>query len=446
MEQEHGQQDYGQQEHGQQDHGQQHHVQPEQQDGHGAREGTGRTSRRRILAGGGAAFVAAMLSRTGQARAADGQALVLGQSNSATSTTELVRNGATAGDGLRVSNDSGTAIHGVANGTSSSSYLTGVEGTGSIGVLANGVSTGPLPDNYGVYATGVKALYGLSYDPAGFGAMGVGAKVGVSGVALGTDPAAGGEAGTLGVRGQSHAGYGVYGESTQGAGVVGKSTSGPGLQGFSGSQAGLTGSSDSSYGAFGVSGDGPGLGGFSSRGIGGYFQTQARDQWAAYADNAASGGNGLFVNGNFVVANGTKSGAVDVDGELHLLYALEAPVALFEDFGVARLERGAAHVELDPVFARTIDAKADYHVFVTPRSAQSKGLAVVRRTARGFTVRELGSGSGSYVFDYRIVAQRRGMDEGSRLKKIPRPQTAQRTAPRLQQLEAARRPARQGGR
>jgi hypothetical protein len=49
-------------------------------------------------------------------------------------------------------------------------------------------------------------------------------------------------------------------------------------------------------------------------------------------------------------------------------------------------------------------------VFLTP-NGDCHGLYVASKSARGFTVRELGAGSSSIAFDYRIVAKRRGFEQ-----------------------------------
>jgi hypothetical protein len=51
----------------------------------------------------------------------------------------------------------------------------------------------------------------------------------------------------------------------------------------------------------------------------------------------------------------------------------------------------------------------DYHVFLTPKG-DCKGLYVANETAGGFEVHELGGGSSSIAFDYRIVAKRKGFE------------------------------------
>ena len=68
-------------------------------------------------------------------------------------------------------------------------------------------------------------------------------------------------------------------------------------------------------------------------------------------------------------------------------------------------------MRLDPIFAATVNTVAKYHVFLTPRSADTRGLAVVAQSAEGFTVQEAHGGWGSYEFDYRIMAKVRGQED-----------------------------------
>jgi hypothetical protein len=84
-----------------------------------------------------------------------------------------------------------------------------------------------------------------------------------------------------------------------------------------------------------------------------------------------------------------------------------------EDFGSGLLQNGVAVVKIDPSFAETVSATAEYHVFLTPKG-DSKGLYVINETPGSFEVRESGGGTSSLTFDYRIVAKRRGY-EGQRL-------------------------------
>jgi hypothetical protein len=84
------------------------------------------------------------------------------------------------------------------------------------------------------------------------------------------------------------------------------------------------------------------------------------------------------------------------------------------------LVNGRADVRLDPVFAATVNTGMRYHVFLTPRSAESRGLAVVAQDPGGFTVEETQGGRGNYEFDYRVVARVRG-HERTRLEPFTPP-------------------------
>ena len=108
---------------------------------------------------------------------------------------------------------------------------------------------------------------------------------------------------------------------------------------------------------------------------------------------------------------GSKSAVVPVDGGSRkvALYAEEAPENWFEDAGSAHLSNGEAVVNLEGVFAETINTDIDYHVFLTP-NGDCKGLYVAQKTPTSFVVRELGGGTSSVVFDYRIMAKRKGYE------------------------------------
>jgi len=58
----------------------------------------------------------------------------------------------------------------------------------------------------------------------------------------------------------------------------------------------------------------------------------------------------------------------------------------------------------------------DYHVFLSPEG-DCKGLYITNKSANGFDVREIGGGTASVAFSYRIVAKRIGM-ESARLEDL----------------------------
>lgn len=110
-----------------------------------------------------------------------------------------------------------------------------------------------------------------------------------------------------------------------------------------------------------------------------------------------------------LACSGTKSAVVEVNQEARKLYAIESPEVWFEDFGSARLENGQAEVSIDEIFAATVNLGVDYHVFLTPLG-DCQGLYVAEKTPAGFGVRELGGGTASIEFDYRLVAKRAGYE------------------------------------
>ena len=109
--------------------------------------------------------------------------------------------------------------------------------------------------------------------------------------------------------------------------------------------------------------------------------------------------------------SGTVSGGVLVDnGKRRVaLYAMQAADNWFEDAGSARLTHGATVVQLDSIFAQTVNSGVEYHVFLTPKG-DCKGLYVTNEGADSFEVRELGGGTANIAFDYRIMARRKGYE------------------------------------
>jgi hypothetical protein len=118
----------------------------------------------------------------------------------------------------------------------------------------------------------------------------------------------------------------------------------------------------------------------------------------------------MDVGGN-LGCNGSKSAVVPVDGGSRqvALYAVEAPENWFEDIGSGQLSNGTAVVQVESVFAQTVNTGTEYHVFLTPKG-DCKGLYVSNETADSFEVHELGGGKATIAFDYRIVARRKGYE------------------------------------
>jgi len=89
--------------------------------------------------------------------------------------------------------------------------------------------------------------------------------------------------------------------------------------------------------------------------------------------------------------------------------AIESPQNWFEDAGEAELAKGAAVVQLDSTYTQTVNTGTKYQVFLTPYG-DCKGLYVANRTANSFEVHELGGGTTSLSFGYRIMAIRKNYE------------------------------------
>jgi hypothetical protein len=264
-------------------------------------------------------------------------------------------------------------------------------------------------DNASSY--GAAVTYPAGTDPAGFLPSLTGRTVGLIASSVNTAPSPTedsllvGTANTLtGVQGLSRSATGVSGRSDSGTGIQGFSATGDGILGFSG------GNLKYSMAGSG-SGQAHGLIGFSVNQFGVAGINQSGTNYAGFFSGGGAAHPGVFVDGSFI-ATGTKSQAVPTARHgMRRLYAVEATQPVFEDFGSAWLENGRAEVRLDPVFAATVNTGIRYHVFLTPRSPGTRGLAVVAQDDRGFTVQEAEDGRGSYEFDYRVMAKVRGHEQ-----------------------------------
>jgi len=89
---------------------------------------------------------------------------------------------------------------------------------------------------------------------------------------------------------------------------------------------------------------------------------------------------------------------------------IEGPESAAYERGSAELVNGEARVDFSEHFE--LVANPETMTFVlTPRSADSKGLAVVEHTSTGFIVKELWAGTGNYEFDWRVEGVRKGRED-----------------------------------
>jgi hypothetical protein len=333
----------------------------------------------------------------------------------------------------QTSNTTGTAVAGVAEGSSG----VGVEGSGVTGVSGFGLSNGT-----GVAGQGGTGVFGFSSPTTGFAR----ATVGV----LNTN--ASGSAAVYGI-GQNSSGqtYGVQGYNFSNTNFA------SGVSGVA------DGDQNKTFGVTGVSlsPNGTGLWGLGQGqsvtggivgccSVGVWGDTSSNAPFAAGVVGTADDAQGVvalnnstnsdhptlkvinFENTAHDVTVLTASGSFgsctsDTDGNLHCtgtitptvsiangakqvaLYSMASPQNWFEDFGSGQLSGGASTVALDPAFAETIAANSEYHVFLTPEG-ECRGLYISHKTANSFQVHELGGGQSNVSFAYRIVALRRGYE------------------------------------
>lgn len=118
-------------------------------------------------------------------------------------------------------------------------------------------------------------------------------------------------------------------------------------------------------------------------------------------------------NGTGVVAvNGVKPFFMDhptQPGKEIWYCAIEGPEAAAYQRGTATLVNGEAEITFPEHFQLVANPNT-MTITTSPWSADSKGLAVVERTATGFRVKELFGGTGNYQFDWRVEAKRKGYE------------------------------------
>jgi len=129
-----------------------------------------------------------------------------------------------------------------------------------------------------------------------------------------------------------------------------------------------------------------------------------------YGNNGFGGYCTIDVNGS-LICNGFLSAVAPVNnGQQQVaLYGMQSPENWFEDFGSGQLSNGIAIINLEAVFAQTVNTNTSYHVFLTP-NGDSRGLFIAQKTPTSFEVREQGGGASNIAFDYRIVARRKGFE------------------------------------
>ncbi|NNM24295.1 MAG: hypothetical protein HKO54_12170 [Flavobacteriaceae bacterium] len=138
---------------------------------------------------------------------------------------------------------------------------------------------------------------------------------------------------------------------------------------------------------------------------GGYFYSGSSTTSYAYT-GATYNGTRYKIIGNGAVST-IVDGANPGDSK-KVMFAPEAPEVLFEDYGTGKLENGVAQINIDPIFSENIlvDSNHPLKVFIQ-LEGDCNGVYVTQKTAQGFLVKELQSGSSDVPFSWHIVANRK---------------------------------------
>jgi hypothetical protein len=187
------------------------------------------------------------------------------------------------------------------------------------------------------------------------------------------------------------------------------SGAGPGLEGVGNTGFGVWGSSSTSY-----------AGVFQNDIYYGYTlvtNNQNSDGYPLLAESTTTGGyfevsssgNGYF-SGNVYTNLAEVTNQRTRDGGRLGTFGTQSTRATIEDTGTSRMMNGEGAVRFDAAFARTLDLRQGYQVFLTP-DGDTRGLYVAAKYEGGFIVRETEHGRSSIDFDYRVVAHPYGADE-----------------------------------
>jgi hypothetical protein len=143
---------------------------------------------------------------------------------------------------------------------------------------------------------------------------------------------------------------------------------------------------------------------------------------------------GINQTGNLACTGQVKAVISTKDGSRQLeTYSVQSAENWVEDYGSGQLNHGAATIQIDAAFSETVNTGVDFHVFLTP-GGDCKGLYVTNKTPGSFEVHELGAGTSSIPFDYKIVARRNGMED-QRLVDVTERMAKEGEAARLKALD-----------
>ena len=362
---------------------------------------------------------------------------------------------ATYSENTYVGNSYGTGVYGRSVNNPGYGYGGQFYG-GYMGVIGNATVSG-AGSRYGGYFTGYYGT-GSNFGVYGYGYGGTNS-YGVYGFSSGATSNIGGY-----FYGSGN-GYGVYSYSTAGTGIYASSgNAGFGVQGYSPNNIGVYGNSANagSYGVLGYSGGNSLDLGFASctncgspttstwvitpggTGVGGageYIGVQGKAYYANTASYDKMGGmfyvagyNGggswgvpaIAAVGSIVdntvfkiVGYGIVSTLIkDTSDNERIMVAPEAPEALFQDYGVGKLENGKATIKLDATLTKNIrvDDMHPMKVFIQ-LEGECNGVFVTNKSSESFDVIELKNGNSNISFSYQIVANRADEERSGQISK-----------------------------
>lgn len=429
-------------------------------------------NRRQAVIAVAAVVAGAFAASTAQSVAAtDGQPLVVGVSNDSTRQTSIVSSAVAAfsatttfppqigslafglygeatqrgGVGVQGVASEGTGVIGnikVGNYASAPIGVQGFNQANTIGATGvQGYITGAAASTFGMeginggagnYRTGVQGTINAT------NAVDI-LSAGVRGLNLATGTL------TLGVYGQADAaaGTGVYGQSQNGVGVKGVGFNNVGVYGVNGGGSapfGVVGTVTTAPGfaLYGVTSV-PGTVGFAAGGINGAIAGQFSGPVNVFGQITLQAQAGTAGGNAFVVGPGvTKNAAVQVaDGSHRLMHCVEAPEPWFEDFGEGTISAGRAEVQLDSIFASTVDM-SKLHVFFTEHK-EHHALHLTGRSKTGFTlaadvatlaIKGKKAADVNGTFTWRVVAKRKDV-KGDRLAHFELPKEIKLAPPPL---------------
>lgn len=131
------------------------------------------------------------------------------------------------------------------------------------------------------------------------------------------------------------------------------------------------------------------------------------------ASSVIQAGCYVDASGNGIVFGDTKSFRVShpEKEDMDIWYAcIEGPEAAIYDRGTASLENGEAFIPFSDHYASMV-SNGSTTIQLTPNEWDTYGLAVTKKTDRGFYVKELKGGTGNFSFDWEAKSVRKGKED-----------------------------------